>query len=806
MLADLRLAWRSLRRSPTFATTAILTLAIGIGGSTAIFSVVHAVLWRPLPFHEPERLVRVWESHPAGARSRVGVSAATAGDWLDRTSVLESLALFEVGAEPLVMGPSVQASHAIVTPNFFSVLGVHAAAGRTFSLDAQPGADREVILSHALWQRLFGADPATIGRDVSLEGRAGGVVVGVLPAGFSYPPGIDVWTSTPARAAGRDARDHGAVARVRTGVRTDALQTDLQRVAAGIARDHPGTNAGWTAEVEPLRASVVGAHRLGLFTLMAAVIFVMLVACANISNLLLARGMARQSELAVRAALGASRAQVARLLLAEAVLVALLGGLAGWFIAGVALPVLLTFADQSIPRLADARLNLTVLGYCAAAAGVSAMLAGLVPAVRLSRGDLQAAMRPAGERVTGMGAHARLQRLIVAGELAACLVLLLGALLFTQTFARLNAIDLGFDPDQVISIDARMPLYRTLDRNRWQRLATDTSAALGRLRATPGVIAASATSDPPLSGNLLTTDLTFPGETQTGRAFYHRVSPEYFRTLGMSLVQGRDFTGQDASDLALLPDPRSGTPRPGAVIVNETTARTFWPNGNALGQFLSTSFDMRVVSRREVVGIVRDIVSETRRGAPPVEVYIPYLEDPSFATTLLVRTEMPPDDIAPALRREIRVATPDLSIANIRALDEVVDQSMASPRFGAVLVTTFAGAALLLAAVGVYGVCAFAVSNRGREIGIRLALGATRQHIVRMFLKQAAGPIGLGLAAGAVGALVLGRFVATLLFEVTPTDFVTFATAVALLVAATIVATYLPVRRVLQRSPADALR
>jgi putative ABC transport system permease protein len=792
VLQDLRLAWRSLRRAPTFAITAILTLAIGIGGSTAIFSVVNAVLWRPMPFHEPDNLMRLWESHTEDGRTRVGVAA-----------------LNDVFAEPVVIGldakgradrAQVQARQAIVTPNFFAVLGVRAAAGRTFT--PQSGPEREVILSHEFWQRAFDADHAVVGRSVSLEGRAGGVVAGVLPPGSSFPPDIEVWTTVTPGKADRNSRDYGAIGRVKParafGVTVKDVRADLQSVAAALAQEFPATNAGWTVEAIPLRESVVGPHRLGLLTLLAAIAFVMLVGCANLSNLLLARGMARQNEFAVRAALGASRARIARLLLTETALVALIGGAAGWFIAGAALPVLLQLADKSIPRLADARLNASILAYCAAAAGVSALLAGLVPAIRLSCTDLQTTMRPSSERVTGSGSNARLQRVLVAGQLAACLVLVLGALLFTQTFVRLNDRDLGFDPAHVISIDARMPIYRSLDPNRWQRLASDTSAALERLRATPGVDHASATSDPPLSGNLLTTDLTFPGETRVGRAFYHRVSPGYFRTLGMTLVQGRDFTNADASDLALLPDPRAGKPRQGAVIVNETTARTYWPPGNALGQFLSTSFDMRVVSRRAVVGIVRDIVSEGRREPPPIEVYIPYLEDPSFAMTLLIRTALPTDQIVPVLRREIRLAAPDLSVANIRTLDDVVKQSLASPRFGAVVVSSFAAAALLLAAVGVYGVCAFGVSTRVREIAIRLALGATRQDIVFLFLKQAAGPVGLGLAAGAAGALALSRLVAALLFGVSATDMVSFATAIVVLVSVALVASYLPVRRALR--------
>ena len=808
VLPDLRLAWRSLRRSPAFAITAILTLAIGIGGSTAILSVVNAVIWRPLPFRGPDQLIRLWESHPADGRTRVGVAAANAVDWKSQSSLIDDVALFDVFSEPVVIGGD-QARQAVVTPNFFTVLGVQPALGRTFtSVTARDefqavgprttAVTTEVIVSDEFRRRAFAPSEEVIGRAVSLEGRAGGVIIGVLPPGIPFPANVEVWTALNPRRTDRAARDYGAVARVKAGTDIVAARAELQSVAGRLSKEFATTNDGWTVEVMPLHDSIVGSHRLGLMTLLAAVVFVMLIGCANLSNLLLARGMTRESELAVRTALGASRARIARLLLAEAMLVAILGGVAGWFFAAGALPLLLQLADANIPRLTDARLDLTVLASCAAFACLSAVLAGLTPATRLSRPDLQTAMRPSSERVTGAGSHARLQRMVVAAELAACLVLLVGALLFTQTFIKLRTRDLGFDSSHVISIDARMPLYRTMDPSRWQRLASDTTAVLERLRATPGVTSVAAASDPPLSGELLTTELSFPGEKRVGQAFYHRVSPGYFHTLGMTIVAGRDFANSDASDLALLPDPRAGKPRPGAVIINETTARTFWPAGNALGQSLSTSFDMRVVNRRQVVGIVRDVVSEGRREAPPVEVYIPYLEDPSFATTLLVRSNQPLDQIVPVLRRETQVAASDVSIANIRPLDDVVAQSLASPRFGAALVSAFAVAALLLAAVGVYGVCAFGVSTRVREIAIRLALGATRRQIIVMFLMQAASAIGLGLLIGAAGAFASGRLVGNLLFGVPATDVMSFAVASALLVTVACAAIYLPVRRALR--------
>jgi predicted permease len=806
VLSDVRLAWRALRRAPAFAITAILTLAIGIGASTAIVSVVNAVIWRPLPFRDPDQLIRLWESHPSDGRTRIGVAAANAIDWRSRSAMLDDVALFEVFSEPVVIGAE-QARQAIVTPNFFALLGVQPLAGRTFTV-SQDGkaAAGEVIVSHEFRQRAFARDEQVIGRAVTLEGRAGGVIVGVMPAGMPFPSNVEVWTPLTPRNADRSARDYGAIARLKGGADVAAAKSEFEAIATRLSQEFGPTNDGWTVEAVPLHDSIVGSHRLGLLTLLAAVVFVMLIGCANLSNLLLARGMTREGELAVRSALGASRARIARLLLAEAMLVAVLGGMAGWFFAAGALPLLLQLADASIPRLADARLDLTVLVLCGAFACLSAVLAGLTPAARLSRPDLQAAMRPSSERITGAGAHTRLQRMVVAAELAACLVLLVGALLFTQTFIRLRTLDLGFDSSHVISIDGRMPLYRTMDPSRWQRLASDTTFVLERLRTIAGVTSVAASSDPPLSGDVLTTELTFPGEKRIGQALYHRVSPDYFRTLGVTMVAGRDFANSDASDLALLPDPRAGKPRPGVVIINETTARTFWPSGDALGQSLSTSFDMRIVNRREVVGIVRDVVSERRTAPPPVEVYIPYLEDPSFATTLLVRTEQPLQQIVPALRREIQAAASDLSIANIRALDDSVARSLASPRFGATLVSAFAAAALMLAAVGVYGVCAFGVSTRVREIAIRLALGATRRQIVVMFLRQGAGAIGAGLLAGALGALLSGRLVAKLLFGVPAMDVASFATAALVLIAVACAALYLPVRRALRESAVDALR
>jgi predicted permease len=814
---DVRHAMRALRRSPVFSATAILTLAIGIGGTTAIFSIVHAVLLRPLPYRDPARLVRIWEAHAPDGHTHALVSAADFNDWRARSTTFDDLALFGVETDPVVLGvgdASLQARQAAVTLNLFGVLGIQPALGRAFHPPAggrqTPTDGREVIVSHALWQRAFGGDPAVIGRAIRVEGAPGSVVVGVMPAGFTFPDETDVWMPMDAAHAavvgGRGDRLYGAIGRLRPDVDAAAARSDLQSIATALARDHPATNAAWTITLLPLHDAFVGGHRLTLVTLMAAVAFVMLVGCANVSNLLLARGVARRGELAVRAALGAGRWSLVRLLLAEAVVLAGAGGIVGGVLAGLLLPTLIRLAGAHVPRLADAHVNIAALGCAAAAAMLSALVTGIVPALRHSRADVRTAITPDAERTTRSGRDLRLQRAIVAAELAACLVLLVGALLFGRTLVRLEAVDLGFDPAHVISIDARMPLYRSLAPDRWQRLASDIRAALDRVRSTPGVEAASATSDLPLAGMPVTTEVALAGDVRARAATYHRVSPGYFRTLGMTLVRGRDFTGADISDLARLPDPRAAVPRTGAVIVNEATARRFWPDGDAIGQILSTTFDARPIGRREVVGIVRDARSDTLRGDPPVEIYVPYLEDPSFATTLLVRTTRPIEAIVPILRRALHDVSPDLSTANVRMLDDVVGDATRSSRFSAVVIATFAGTALLLSALGVFGVFAFGIATRVREIGIRMALGATRTDITRLFLAQAVGPIAAGVTIGSAGAFALGRSVRALLYGVSPHDTLSYLSAVCLLVIVALAASYLPVRRVLRAGPMRALR
>ncbi len=812
MWTDVRAALRTLRRSPLFGVTAVATLALGIGASSAIFSLVHAVLLRPLPFREPAQLVRIWEANPSKGDDRALVAKANADDWRNRSQSLTDIALFNVSTDPTVLGigdASVQVTHANVTSNIFDVLGVQPALGRGFGTVPErrgPLDGTEIVVSHGFWLRALGGDASAIGRAIRVEGAPGSVVVGVMPVGFIPPGDADIWTPIGTATGRRDNRMHGAIARLASGATLQSARAELTSVASTIANQYPATNEGWTVTVVPLHEAMVGSHQLALLTLFGAVSFLMLVASANVSNLLLARGIGRRDELGIRASLGASRARLARLLLTEAFVVAVLGTALGLVFAWLLLPMLGHLAGSNVQRAADARIDWMTIGFAAAVAVFAAAVAGLLPALRHSRTEANASIAAASARLTSSRTDTRLQRWVLAGEFAVCLVLLVGAMLFGRTFVNLRAVDLGFDPEHVISIETRVPIYQTLAPNRWQLLASQTTEALHRVRAVPGVIAASAASDLPLSGNLTTTDVTLIGEAQPRKALYHRVSPDYFRTMGMSLVQGRDFTNDDMSDLARLSNPRAALPRQGAVIVNEATAKAFWPSGNAVGEFLSTSYDARPVSRREVVGVVRDARSESLRGGAPAEVYVPYLEDPSFAMTLLIRSELPVSQVVPAVRRELRAVSTDLSTAEVRLLDDVVGDSLRTSRFNAFVLSAFGIVGLFLSALGVFGVFAFGVASRAREVGIRMAIGATGRDIVQLFLSHAVGPILAGIAIGTAASVLFARAIGSLLFGVAATDGVSYAVAALTMAGTALLASYLPVRRLLQSDPARALR
>jgi putative ABC transport system permease protein len=823
---DLKLAVRGLRRSPAFTVSAVMTLAIGLGGCMAMFTLVQAVLLRPLPYPDADRLVRIREHQPDGTQSEV--SPGSFVDWRQRTATLSDIALFSDDNDSVDVGGSVittpigtiQVIDAVVSANFFSVLGVRPLLGRVIQGVLAPEVERGVVIGYALWRDAFAADPGIVGSAIRIEGRTVNTVVGVMPEGFSFPGRTQLWRADDFTRIGgtrRAFRSWGAIGRLRSGSSVEGAVADLSAISRQLEVEHPATNAGWTVSVQPLQDSQVGGYRRALLVLLGATALVILVGCANVSNLLIARGAARHREVAVRAAIGATRGRIVRELLTESLLIATVGVAGGLALAWWLLPSAVRLVGEVVPRVAGARLDGPAFALAALLLAATTLLIGLVPALKASRADLSGAIAAGGERSVSGGGRLGVQQWMVAVEIAASLVLLSGALLMIQAFARLRAIDVGFDPAHVVAAYARLPIFGAEADNplrRWVVLRNGTDQALQRLRTVPGVQAVAVTNDLPLSGSALLADIAFDEEPlRSGRemevsgrrAIYRRVSPGFFRTMGMTLRSGRDFRRDDASTEAQLLSPRS-EPREGAIIVNEAAARQWWPGLDPLQQSIRTNYDRVTTSSRRVVGVVADVRAGALTEPPSPEVYVPYFEDPSFAMTFVLRTTLPPDAIGPAIRRELIAVNRDFSTAAVRTMDDVVTRSMGSAPFRTLIVSVFSGVGLVLAAVGVYGVVAFGVAQRRREIGIRIALGARPADVAQLFLVQAIVPIGLGTVAGLAGAVALGRVIASLLYGVSPTDPYTLLTAAALIGSVGLIASYLPVRRALRAAPVAALR
>lgn len=812
MLADLQLAIRMLRRSPSFLLTAVLTLAIGIGGTTTIFTIVDALLLRPLPFRSPDQLVYIAEVNPDHGREPIGVSVPNLFDWQQRAATFEDFSFFGRDDVPTVLatpGGPLQVSNVDVLPNFFRLLGVTPLLGPGFAHDASAQGKREVVLSHNLWQSAFAGDPQIIGKGMRIEARDAFTIVGIMPRGFVFPRGVDLWVAAPTDDYPPQARGNrfvNGIGRMRRATSLEAARSELETISTQLAMEHPRVNSGWTVTVTPLRDTVVRDYRVSVLTLFAAVGLVLLVGCSNVANLVLARGVARQRELAVRAAIGASRQRLIRQLLVETLVMAITGGIVGWLIASVAIPVITSVASGSLPGITDARLGLAAFTFCAVVSMVATLLVGAVPALRVSGVDLRSSTDADGERSSSVGAEWPLQRLLITAQLAISLTLVIGALLLIQSFVRLRSVDPGFSAAHVISMSARVPLYRFPEgmgiRSRY-RLEQEARAVLTELRRIPGVQSAATINDPPLSGNSINSTVRLAsGESRTTR--YHQVSADYFRTIGIALQRGRDFHDRDAITEEQFTNLRANR-RDGAAIVNETAARLFWPDAEALGQSLSTDMDW-AVRRRQVVGVVADAHYDSLRVSPGAEVYVSFLEDPSFAMTLLVRTELPLERVLPTLRDAIHGVDPEVSVANVRMLDDLVSDATRSSQLSTLIIGGFATVAVLLSAVGIYGVLTFAIARRRREVGIRMALGANPSDIRRLMLGGAAGAIASGLVAGIAGAIAVTRLMSTLLFDVTPTDPTSFGAGILLLLIVAIAASYLPVRRAIRTEPAIALR
>ena len=796
MLQDVRYAGRVLRRSPTFAVVAILTLALGIGANTAIFTVVNALLLRPLPYRDADRLVTVWQDMRArGGPADEWASPGNYADWRSEKALFEEVAVL-TGWRPTLTGgaeaepvPGEQVSH-----EYFSVLGVQPALGRTFRPEEDvPNAPRVAMISDGIWRRHFGAAPDVVGRTVVLSGQPH-EIVGVLPAGFRpiVSASADVWrplrlnTTTPSRGA----VILRTVARLPAGVTIESAQSAANVLARRLEAQHPNFNEKTGINLIGLQDRVVGDIKGGLIALLGAVAFVLLIACANIANLVMARASSRGRELAVRVALGAGKGRVVRQLLTESLLLAMMGGAAGLVLGWWAVDGLVAIAPASAPRLAEVRLDLTVFLFVGLLSVATGMLFGLMPALQSSRRDIVVPLKE-GARGTVLAGSRRLRHALIAVEVALALMLLTGGGLLLQTFVHLRATNLGFDHENVLVGFVNPPGAGGYDTPEKHRAFYDQ--VLERARALPGVSRAALASVLPLSGD---SDMSFtidgrpapPSSIQTPATWYRLVSADYFETMGMRIA-GRGFADKPAAP---------------SVVVNETFVRTHFPGENALGK--RVRFGGPESPWFTIIGIAADAKVRGAREATVVETFIPYWQFTEPGMNILLRTVGDPGLLAAPLRQAVASIDPAVPVAGISTLGEIVADSIEQPRFFALLAGAFAALALVLAAIGIYGVMAYVVSQRTGEIGVRMALGATSREVFRLILGDGLRLTAVGVVLGIAGSFAVGRWLKSLLFGVGSWDFTTLLATAGLLLAVAALACLVPARRAMRVDPMVALR
>jgi putative ABC transport system permease protein len=796
---DVRYGVRLLLKSPGFTVVALSALALGLGAATAIFSVVDAVLLKPLPFPHPERLLVIWEKNPAQNKFKLQVGAGNFLEWRRQTRTLEAIAAFEDIHVNLTEGP-----HGRVDPEelpaqrisaeLLPMLGVKPVVGRLFRPDEdQPGNAAVALLGYGLWQRL-GADRLVAGKSLRLSDKSY-TVAGVLPSGFRVlDTGADVWLPIaldPSDARATHTRSLNVMGRLRPGVTIEQARAEFDSLGDRLERADPAFNRGWRPSLFPLREEVVGGVEQPLVVLLGAVGFLLLIACVNVANLLLARGNLRRREIAIRLAMGATRGRIAVQLLSESLLLSLAGGALGLVLAWGGVALVARLGPASIPRLAEARLDGRLFLFALGVSVATGVLFGLAPAIQCSGGKINTTLLEGGRGRTAARSGRLLRDCLVVAEVALAVLVLIGAMLLIRSFAHLRAVDLGFQPSGLVTL--RLPLEGVRNAAAERRIAF-LDQAEERIAALPGVRAVAAVDTPPLTGLGIGATFVVAGRAvpdQHPLALVRAVTPGYFRTMGLPLLEGRDFTRSDNTRTGL------------ALVVSRTMARRYWPLGGAVGSRLAFDPTNRLA---EIVGVVGNVRQERIEGDDWLTIYIPYAQSAFRSVSLVVRTTLPPQAVAVAAGSAIHRLDPDQPVVNGGALDSVVDQAVAGARFNTVLLAVFALVAFVLASVGVYGVVSYDVSQRTNELGIRLAMGALPASVMRLVVGQAALLAGLGIAAGLAAAWALTRLMATMLYGVEPTDPLTFAVVPVLLGAVALTAGYLPSRRVLAIDPASALR
>jgi putative ABC transport system permease protein len=795
LLRDIRYGSRNLIKRPGFTIVALIALALGIGANTAIFSLVNGVLLRPLPFAEPDRLVWMWGNIRNGG-NRASVSPPDFLDYRNENKTFEEFAGFFPAVLNLTgSGEPERLSGAGITGNYFQALGAKPLLGRTFVLENEkPGNDQVVVLSYALWQKRFGGDPAIVGKTIALDGKAR-EVIGVMPQHFNFPRAAGLWVpinfDIDPEMKWRKAHFMRPIGKLKEGVTIAQAKADMDVIARRLEEQYPESNTGWSLRLVSLREELVGNTRPTLFILLGAVGFVLLIACANVANLLLVRAAARQKEIALRTALGAGRFRIVRQMITESVLLALMGGTLGTLLAIWGVDLLVTLSADNIPSTAQISIDATVLGFTLLISLLTGVLFGLAPALRTMNLNLTDSLKEGGRSGSEGARRNRTRSVLVVIESAVAVMLLVGAGLLVRSLIQLQNTSPGFDAHNVMTMGI------TLSRQKYSTPEKSSSffqELEGRVRGLPGVESVGLVTELPLSGLLNDMPFTVEGRPpvtidQAFDADFRRVNQHYLSTLRIPLLRGRNFTEQEVRQSAKV------------LLISELLASQVFPNEDPLGKRL-----IMVMADQpwEIIGVVGDIRHRALETQPFPAMYLPTYA--TGRTNLVIRTQGDPTSITTAVRKEVQALDPDQPVADVKTMEQWVDSAVAGPRYRTLLLGLFALLALVLASTGIYGVMSYSVAQRTHEIGVRMALGARQLDVLKLVVLQGMGLVLIGVAVGLVGAFALTRVMASLLFGVGAKDPVTFAVVAALLSLVAFVACYIPARRATKVDPLVALR
>jgi putative ABC transport system permease protein len=801
LVNDVRYAIRSLLKRPGFTLIAVATLALGIGANSVIFSAINALLLKPLPIPDQDRVVAVWDKNVSRGVERNEATMANYLDWKSQNQSFEHLGLYRWWSANLTgLETPERLQGFLVTSSFFDVTNVKPIMGRTFlEEENRPGKDAVVVLTHGLWQRRFGSDPNIVNKTVTMNGVVR-TVVGIMPPRFNYPKGAEAYAPialTPELMRNREFHTYLVVGRLKPGVTLQNAQADLDTIAGRLEKQYPESNTGLGANIFPIVADTVRLYQTALWVLMGAVGFVLLIACANVANLMLARASGRQKEIALRSALGASRWRILRQLMTESLIVALIGGVLGVALAYWGINLLRAAnpgeAAQYAPGWDQLGINLPVLGFTVLISLVSGVIFGLVPSWQTSKPDLNHALKDGGRQVSG-GPH-RLRSSLVVFEVALSLVLLVGAGLLVRSFLSLLKTNPGFNGDSILTMRFALPSIKYKDRPARAAFYKDL---VQRVNGLSGVETAGLVSDIPLGGSnssdvFLIEGAPEPAPGQENEGRIRVCTPDYFQAMGISVLKGRGFNEFDKV---------GNTP---VVIVNESFAKTYWPSGDAIGKRMRFVGPVAENPWKEVVGIVTDVKHELNLPVT-TDYYLPHAQESWSSMVLVAKTKVEPSSMIGPIKQQLWSMDKDQPVYDIKTMDQVKAISVTLYSFSSVMLAIFAGVALLLASIGIYGVMAFAVTQRTHEIGVRMALGARAGDVLGMIVKNGMKLALVGVALGLAGSWALTRFIAKLLVGVPPTDLVTFGAVSVFLLLAALLACYVPARRATKVDPLEALR